>query len=45
MSVGKAEQLRLGLMAVAGIAVTAGVLVVCLATGKKRNRKEPGHRP
>ena len=45
MSVGTAELLLLGLMAVAGIAVTAGVLVDCLATGKKRKRKEPGHRP
>jgi len=39
MSVGIAELLLLGLMAATGIAVTAGVLVVCLATSKKRRRE------
>ena len=39
MSVGIAELLLLGLMAATGIAVTAGVLVVCLATIKWYSRQ------
>ena len=36
MSVGAAELLLLGLVATTGIAVTAAMLVACLATYKKR---------
>jgi hypothetical protein len=39
MSVSIAELLVLGLVAATGIAVTAGVLVACLATSKKRKRE------